>query len=276
LTKRSKERAGPAVPPGPALEWRAFFSDAEPFADFRHHQRGNMASHARSKVSEEAAEESATGAPAIVDTTPLVNALRGGDPKAPAELFDRYGMSVHRVLVRIIGSDDPESSDLLHDTFLRALQNVRRLKKPQALKSWLHSIAVFTAREWLRARRRMGHPQPPTAVPDRPAASASPETREAVRALYQILDTFPEDERIAFVLRLIEGMELTEVAEACRVSLSTTRRRIKRAQLRFQKALPSFPAIGERLDARRTRPTGQAEPAEAPEPARPAGSAEQR
>src|SRR5262245_65896831 len=48
------------------------------------------------------------------DTTPLVNALRGGDPAAPAELFDRYGASIHRVLVRIIGSDDPESSDLLH------------------------------------------------------------------------------------------------------------------------------------------------------------------
>jgi len=181
------------------------------------------------------------------DTTVLVNALRGGDPAAPAELFDRYSLFIHRALVRIIGSDDPESSDLLHDTFLRALQNVGRLKKPEALKSWLHGIAVFTAKEWLRARKRMGHPQPPASGPDRPAVSASPEAREAVRALYQILDTFPADERIAFVQRFVERMDLATMATVCRVSLSTTRRRIKRAEARFRKALPAYPAIEERL-----------------------------
>ena len=191
------------------------------------------------------------GVDASHDTTPLVNALRGGDPSAPAELFDRYGMSIHRVLVRIIGSDDPEGSDLLHDTFLRALQSVGRLKKPEALKSWLHGIAVFTAQEWLRARKRMGHPRPPSAMPDRPAVSASPEARETVRAIYQVLDTFPENERIAFVLRFIERMELAEIAAACRVSLSTARRRIKRAGARFRRALPAYPAIEERLKPQR-------------------------
>lgn len=190
------------------------------------------------------------GAPPDDDAAALVSALRDGDPTAPAKLFERYGISVHRVLVRILGSDDPESSDLLHDTFLRALQSVGRLKKAEALKSWLHGIAVFTAKEWLRARRRMGHPQPPAAVPDRPAVSAPPEAREAVRALYQSLDTFPEDERIAFVLRFIERMDLVEIAAACRVSLSTIRRRIKRAEARFRKTIPSYPALEERLKSR--------------------------
>jgi RNA polymerase sigma-70 factor, ECF subfamily len=225
--------------------------DLEPL-DFCRNQRGNMGWRARPDVSPQDAS-GATPATREVedeDTTALVDALRGGDPAAPADLFDRYGMSVHRVLVRIIGANDPESNDLLHDTFLRALQSVDRLRKPHALKSWLHSIAVFTAREWLRARRRMGHPQPPTAIPDRAAVSTAPETREAVRALYQILDTFPGDERIAFVLRFIEGMELTQVADTCRVSLSTARRRIKRAEVRFRKAAPSYPALDERLKSR--------------------------
>lgn len=202
-------------------------------------QKGQVAARAESSDSQWKGEGD--------DTTALVNALRGGDPAAPTALFDRYALFIHRALVRIIGSDDPESSDLLHDTFLRALQNVGRLKKPEALKSWLHGIAVFTAKEWLRARRRMGHPQPPGSGPDRPAVSASPEAREAVRALYQVLDTFPEDERIAFVLRFVERMDLAEMAAVCRVSFSTTRRRIKRAEARFRKALPAYPAIEEGL-----------------------------
>jgi len=36
--------------------------------------------------------------------------------------------------------------------------------------------------------------------------------REAVRALYQVLDTFPEDERIAFVQRFVERMDLRSIA----------------------------------------------------------------
>jgi RNA polymerase sigma-70 factor (ECF subfamily) len=184
------------------------------------------------------------------DAVALVGALRSGDPGAPGELFDRYGMSIRRVLVRIIGSGDPENSDLLHDTFVRALESLDRLRTPASLKSWLRGIAVFTAMEWRRTRKRMGHPQSPATVPEQPAVAASPETREVVRAVYQVLDTFPEEERIAFILRFIERMELDEVADALRVSQSTARRRIKRAENRFRKALPFYPAIAERLEKR--------------------------
>jgi RNA polymerase sigma-70 factor (ECF subfamily) len=164
-----------------------------------------------------------------------------------AELFDRYGKSIHRLLVRIIGADDPESSDLLHDTFVRAAQNADRLRNPQALKAWLRGIAVFTAQEWLRTRKRLGHPHSPEVAADRPDNSVSPETRQAVRALYQLIDTFPEDERVAFVLRFVERVELNDMAETCGVSLSTIRRRVKRAERRFQRALHAYPALAERL-----------------------------
>ena len=177
----------------------------------------------------------------------LVSGLRERDPEAIAQLFERYGSSVHRTLIRIIGSEDPESSDLLHDTFLRAVEHVRRLQNPLALKGWLFGIAVFTAKEWLRTRKRMGYPQPPAAESDRAAVSASPEAREAVRALYQALDTFPEDERVVFVLRFVEKMEHAELADTLGISISTVRRRIKRAERRFRSALPAFPALGERM-----------------------------
>lgn len=180
-----------------------------------------------------------------------MSALRQRDPSAIAKLFDRYSPSIHRILVRIVGSDDPESSDLLHDTFLRAVQNVRRLRNPQALKSWLRRIAVFTAQEWLRQRKRMGYPRPPVLDSERTAVSASPEAREAVRALYRLLDVLPEDERVVFVLRFVERMELAEIAEICGVSFSTVRRRIGRAERRFLDALPQEPALEERLEERR-------------------------
>ena len=41
-------------------------------------------------------------------------------------------------------------------------------------------------------------------------------------------------------------MSLNEVAAACNVSLSTARRRIDRAERRFQQLLPEYPALLER------------------------------
>lgn len=182
-----------------------------------------------------------------MDPAVLVARLRRGEPAARAELFDGYSAGVYRVLVRMIGRADPESSDLLHDTFLRALDQIDTLRNPAALKSWLKGIAVFAAQEWLRARRRMGHPQAPETAAERSGAAPTPEAREAVREFYNLMDKLPEDERIAFVLRFIEGMELTEVAAACKVSLSTARRRIGRAEGLFREMIPEYPALHERL-----------------------------
>jgi RNA polymerase sigma-70 factor (ECF subfamily) len=184
------------------------------------------------------------------DPSELVDALRAGEPAAPGELFDRYGAALHRVLVRIVG-DDPEGRDLLHDTFLRALDHIRELRNPRALRGWLTRMAVFTAQEWIRERRRMGHPRSPDSAPDQLSVSPTPESREGVRAFYALMDRMPEDERAAFILRFVEEMELTEVADACGVSLSTARRRIGRAERRFFKLLPQFPALEERVKVRK-------------------------
>jgi RNA polymerase sigma-70 factor, ECF subfamily len=178
----------------------------------------------------------------------LVAALRERDPAAVSTLFDRYSPQIHRLLVRIVGSHDPESSDLLHDTFLRAIVNIHSLKSPRALRSWLMGIAVFTAQEWLRTRKRIGHPRSLDSEPERLAVSAPPEARQAVRAFYAVMDAFPEQERSVFVLRFIERMEWSEIAEACRISVSTAHRRARRAQRRFRAALPSHPALREHLE----------------------------
>jgi RNA polymerase sigma-70 factor (ECF subfamily) len=180
------------------------------------------------------------------DTTGLVHALRAGEQGAPGELFDRYGVAIQRVLLRMVG-DDPEGRDLLHDTFLRALDHINELRDPSALKSWLNKMAVYTAQEWIRARRRMGQPQSPDTAPERPCVSPTPESRQALRSFYAIMDRLPEEERVVFILRFVEEMDLTEVAEACGISVSTTRRRIRRAERRFIKLLPQFPALKERI-----------------------------
>jgi RNA polymerase sigma-70 factor (ECF subfamily) len=189
--------------------------------------------------------------PVLDDDEALVHALLQRHPDAPAALFDRHAPYVQRVLARIVGYSEPERMDLLHDVFVRALEGIGDLKNPRALKSWLVGIAVFIAKEWLRRRKRIGSPVAPERAADRVATSAPPDAVEAVRALYSLLDRFNEDDRAVFVLRVLEGMNLSEIAEACDLTISTARRRVLRAEDRFRRLLPGYPALVERVEGKR-------------------------
>ncbi len=72
--------------------------------------------------------------------------------------------------------------------------------------------------------------------------------RESLRVTYAVLDRLGVDERIAFALRFIEGLELAEIAAACGVSFNTVRRRLARAEKRFLALAQREPALHEWLE----------------------------
>jgi RNA polymerase sigma-70 factor (ECF subfamily) len=180
------------------------------------------------------------------DDDALIAALRAGDRRAVAALIERHATHVLRVLARILGAD-AELPDLQHDVFVRALGSLEDVRDPSALKGWLSIIAVNTARTALKRRglRRWLRFLPWEEVPEVEAPAASADDTEALRVTYGVLDRLPREERIAFALRFVEGMELTEVAAATGVSLATAKRRLSRAQGRFLALAGREPALSE-------------------------------
>lgn len=182
----------------------------------------------------------------------IVFGLKKGDRQAAAELFDRYSEHLRRVLVRVLGPD-PEIPDLLQDVMVSALGSIDRLDDPRALKAWLTQIAVFTARVRIRRRTRWRFLRfvAPEELPDRGVEPYDLLASETLRATYRVLERMNPDERIAFALRFIDGMELTEVAQAARVSLATIKRRLNRASAQFQALAKNEPALADWLGGAR-------------------------
>jgi DNA-binding CsgD family transcriptional regulator len=61
------------------------------------------------------------------------------------------------------------------------------------------------------------------------AGITDPERRHAAARLYRMMSSMSENDRAAYTLRFVEGLELSEIADALDVSLSTVRRAIRRA-----------------------------------------------
>jgi RNA polymerase sigma-70 factor (ECF subfamily) len=176
----------------------------------------------------------------------LVLALRTGRPGAGQALFASYAGYVRKILTRVLGPD-PDIGDLTQDVFLIALESLAKLEEPRALRGWLAQIAVFRARRRIRDRKQWSILRffGPAELPPGRAAHHDFEASEALRAAYRVLAALGADEQIAFTLRFVEGMELSEIAAACRVSLATVKRRLARAQARFLELARSEPPLAD-------------------------------
>jgi RNA polymerase sigma-70 factor (ECF subfamily) len=164
----------------------------------------------------------------------LVAAVRSGRPDAHEELVRRCGGDVERVLFRVLGPDS-EMEDLAHEVFIAAFACMEQLREPKALRSWLVGIAVRKARKLIARRKRWSFVRnvAPGDLPEREASTSNAEITEAFRSTYRLMGELPVDDRIAFALRYVDGMELTAVAAATEVSLATAKRRVARARVRF-------------------------------------------
>lgn len=163
----------------------------------------------------------------------LLELARGRDPRTAARVFDRFQADVNRVIWRCLGSD-ADHDDIVHDAFVQVLKGIHRVKRASAMRSWVLSVAINTARSELRRRRRRRGYWSKEEAPEVADPTLNPEARATLQHVYAILDTLPPEERIVFVLRFAEGHALAEVAELTRCSLATVKRRLSRASKAFE------------------------------------------
>ena len=170
----------------------------------------------------------------------LVVAAREGEAWAREALFRRHARLANGLAFRLLGRDQ-EVDDVVQDAYVTVLDRLHRLEDPQAFSSFLASVIVHRVRRVLRRRRlarRLG--LVPPAVPIDPtgfiASTAPPDAVAELRSVYAIVDDLPTDERLALLLRRVEGLPLDEVAELCGCSLATVKRRIDKAEEKLTRA----------------------------------------
>jgi RNA polymerase sigma-70 factor (ECF subfamily) len=154
----------------------------------------------------------------------LVHRLRGGDPRAAALLFRNHCVMVRGLVVRALGPG-AEVEDLVQDVFAVLFRKVASLKDPAALRPFLFGITIREIRGELRRRRvRKWLEFTKTGEIGDHLAYGDDHARHAFSRLYRVLGSLDARGHLAFVLRHVEGYELTEVADALSCSLATVKR----------------------------------------------------
>jgi RNA polymerase sigma-70 factor (ECF subfamily) len=177
----------------------------------------------------------------------LVAGLVRLESVAVAELYDRLGGLVRRVLIRSLGSP-VDVDDLLQETFLIVVRRAKEIRDSTALSSFVIGVAIRVAKNELRKRavRRWVGLEDVDSSPI--TAPLDAEVGDAIKRVYRVLDRLDASARTLFVLRHVEGMELTELASVHECSLATLKRRLAKTESRFELMAGRDPVLREWLE----------------------------
>ena len=170
----------------------------------------------------------------------LVRRVQRGDSTAFDALVRKYQHRIVGLIGRYV-SDWSECQDVAQDVFMRAYRALPNFRGDAQFYTWLHRIAVNTAKNHLVAQNR----RPPTDDIDAAEAEQfdvgmrlrdtdTPEhellRQEIERTVMQAVDALPEDLKVAITLREVEGLSYDEIAQRMGCPIGTVRSRIFRAR----------------------------------------------
>jgi len=190
-----------------------------------------------------------------VDETYLIQQAQQGDVGAYNTLVLHYQDAVYNVAYRIMG-EPGAAADASQEAFISAYKALRRFRGGN-FKSWLMRIVTNACYDELRRRKR--RPQssldqivesyessPLLVSQSEPGPEESRQWTEVVEAISRCLDELPDDQRVATVLRDVEGYDYSEIAEIMASTLGTVKSRLSRARAKLRDCLQG---MGELLPA---------------------------
>ena len=170
----------------------------------------------------------------------LLARYAAGEQAAARALTFRHAPRLLALARRMLG-DAAEAEDVAQETLLRLWKIAPDWRDEARLSTWLHRVASNLCLDRLRRRRGQGLDAVPEIADAAASAQHGLETRDRLGALNSALDTLPERQRAAIVLRHIEEHSNIEIARRLELSVEAVESLLARGRR----------ALAERLLPRR-------------------------
>jgi RNA polymerase sigma factor (sigma-70 family) len=141
-----------------------------------------------------------------------------GDAAAARALTTRFTPRIYGYAVRML-ADRAEAEDVTQDAMMRLWKIAPDWRVGEAkVSTWLYLVTANLCTDRLRRKRGLGlndvdEPHDPS-----PSVTAQLQTRERMDALQTALQTLPDRQRQAVILRHIEGLANPEIAQILEIS----------------------------------------------------------
>ena len=181
----------------------------------------------------------------------LMARIAKGDEDAFEILVNRHQTSVLNLIYRFIG-DRTQAKDLAQEVFIRVWQAAGSYQPKAKFTTWIYRITANLCLNELKSSRRrrlfqflrFGEGQGNTIEEVLVDASPSPEdlllSRERSRQISDALQSLPDNQRMALVLKRYDDLSYQEIAKVIGCSVSAVESLLVRAKRSLQEKLKNY------------------------------------
>jgi len=177
---------------------------------------------------------------ALLTDERLVALIRAGEDHAFAAIHDRYRDRLLAFARRLLAGTGYDAEDVVQDSFIRALAGLRATDADMNLRPWLYMIVRNRAMDDLRRPARVAAELDDVAHL-RPVEDADPAVRvverERFRSVVEGIGRLPERQRMALVMREMDGASHVAMAQALGTTVPATKSLLVRARGALEEAV---------------------------------------
>ncbi len=188
-----------------------------------------------------------------MDDVQLVELAKNGESRAYDELVKRHSRKLHSVLYQMTDSYD-DAYDIAQEAFAKAYRSLRYFNGQSAFYTWLHSIALNHARNFLKKRNKRAmysldddeygsHEEKDMSMAD-DSNGSDPEKvlqmTELKDKIREALLKLSDKHREIVVLHDVRGLSHSEISVMLGISEGTMRSRLHYAHKQLQGILSEY------------------------------------
>lgn len=178
----------------------------------------------------------------------LIQRISDGDQIAFKELYDVFSARVYNTLLSYTQNEE-DAEELLQDVFVKVFHESVKFRNDSSVSTWIYRIAVNRALDFKRSqqttkrksffyslyKKDSGDIQYEQTDFVHPGVQM--ENKEDAKQLFKVIETLPENQKTAFILTQIEGLNQTDAGEIMQVSRKAVESLLKRAKENLKKTL---------------------------------------
>ncbi len=182
-----------------------------------------------------------------------LDALLSGDADAFERIVEQESPRLFRMIMRIV-QDEDEARSVMQETYLQAYKRLDTFRRESKFSTWLYAIGLNLARASLRKMKRFDaldedkinrlQPTFSNGMFSEGVETWNPqkmaERSERKALVHKAIDQLPLDYRTVLILRDIEELSTTEVAQALNITEGAVRVRLHRARQALRKLLDQY------------------------------------
>ena len=170
----------------------------------------------------------------------LLTLYQNGNAHAFAELYKRRHLEIYRYILHFLRGDADVAADVFQETFIKLHDHAHSLRDIHNVRAWMYTVARNNCLNIIKRNGKLvrmteqheNREDESTVAPDEALEKSA--LREA---LDDAIESLPDNQREAVILREFEGLSYSEIAKATNTNIGIIRQRLWRAKQSLRTAL---------------------------------------